>query len=143
VLMAFVAIRMFTARETAIQPAPECRPVRCLLAGGGVGVLTGFLGVGGGFLLVPALVKFARLPLSMATGTSLAIIACNSAVGFASHMGTGAVDWKLGAIFSIIAAAGVIAGGIFASLLPERALRRGFAVLVLLTAAFVLTKSFV
>lgn len=54
-----------------------------------VSVMTGFLGVGGGFLLVPALVKFARLPLPMATGTSLAIIACNSAAGFAGHLGGG------------------------------------------------------
>jgi uncharacterized membrane protein YfcA len=143
VIMIVVALRMLGSSDAAISPAPECRPVRCLLAGGGVGVMTGFLGVGGGFLLVPALVKFARLPLSMATGTSLAIIACNSAAGFAGHLGSGTIDWKLAATFSIIAAAGVVIGGKFASLLPQRMLRRGFAVLVLLTAAFVIYQSVV
>ncbi|HSP41267.1 MAG TPA: sulfite exporter TauE/SafE family protein [Luteolibacter sp.] len=143
VIMVAVAVRMLRGSDAAVAPAPECRPVRCLLAGGGVGVLTGFLGVGGGFLLVPALVKFARLPLPLATGTSLAIIACNSAAGFAGHLGTGAIDWKIAATFSIIAAAGVVIGGKFAGLLPQRTLRRGFALLVLLTAAFVLTKSLV
>ena len=140
-IMVAVALRMLAGSDAEIAPAPECRPVRCLLAGGGVGVMTGFLGVGGGFLLVPALVKFARLPLPMATGTSLAIIACNSAVGFAGHLGGGDIDWKLAATFSIIAAAGVIAGGKFASLLPQRVLRRGFALLVMLTAAFVIYQS--
>jgi uncharacterized membrane protein YfcA len=141
IIMVVVAVRMLGGSEAAASPAPECRPVRCLLAGGGVGVLTGFLGVGGGFLLVPALTKFARLPLPMAAGTSLAIIACNSAAGFAGHLRTAAIDWRLAAIFSIIAAGGVIVGGRFGSLLPQRALRCGFALLVLLTAAFVIYQS--
>ena len=140
VMMVVVALRMLTAGDAKVEPAPECRPVRCLLAGATVGVLTGFLGVGGGFLLVPALIRFARLPLRMATGTSLAIIACNSAAGFLSHLADGPVRWPLAAVFTAIAVAGVLAGGKFASRLPNKALRRGFAVLVLMTAAFVLWK---
>jgi uncharacterized protein len=136
-LMVVVALRMLLAGNSTPQPAPECKPLRCLLAGGAVGVLTGFLGVGGGFLLMPALVKFARLPLGTATGTSLAVIACNSAAGFASHIGDTPVPWLLAAVFSIIAAAGVLLGGKVASKLPERILNRGFAVFVLLVAAVV------
>jgi uncharacterized membrane protein YfcA len=140
-LMIVVAVRMLTQGNSAPQPMPECRPLRCLLAGGAVGVLTGFLGVGGGFLLMPALVKFARLPLRVATGTSLAVIACNSAAGFASHLGDAPVRWSLAATFAVIAAAGVWAGGRIASRLPEKTLRRAFAALVLATAAIVLWKA--
>jgi uncharacterized membrane protein YfcA len=138
VLMIVVAVRMLLVKNTTLQPEPECHPVRCLLAGAGVGVLTGFLGVGGGFLLLPALVKFARLPLRVATGTSLAIIAANSASGFISHLGEAPIHWQLAAVFSVIAAAGVLVGGKLVSRLPELALRRSFALLVLATAGFVL-----
>lgn len=137
VLMVAIAVRMLIPRKSAIQPAPECKPFRCLLAGLAVGVLTGFLGVGGGFLLMPALAKFARLPLRTATGTSLAVIACNSAAGFIAHLGEAPTPWALAVIFAAIAGAGVLAGGKFASLLPEKSLRYAFATLVLLTAAFV------
>jgi uncharacterized membrane protein YfcA len=136
-LMVVVALRMLLAGNSAPQPAPECKPVRCLLAGGAVGVLTGFLGVGGGFLLMPALVKFARLPLRTATGTSLAVIACNSAAGFVSHLGESPVPWLLAGVFSTIAAAGVLVGGKLASKLPEKTLRKAFAIFVLLVAAVV------
>jgi hypothetical protein len=141
VLMVVVAVRMLLPRKSGIQPIPECRPARCLLAGGAVGVLTGFLGVGGGFLLMPALAKFARLPLRVATGTSLAVIACNSASGFVSHLGETPTPWLLAAVFSAIAAAGVLVGGKIASRLPEKILRQSFAVLVLATAAFVIWRA--
>jgi uncharacterized membrane protein YfcA len=140
-LMVVVAARMLIPRKSLPAPEPECRPVRCLLAGAGVGVLTGFLGVGGGFLLMPALVKFARLPLRAATGTSLAIIAANSASGFVAHFGESPTPWLLALVFSGIAAAGVLAGGAMAARLPEKSLRQAFAVLVLITAGFVLWKS--
>lgn len=141
VLMVIVAVRMLLPRKSSIQPAPECKPLRCLLAGAGVGVLTGFLGVGGGFLLMPALAKFVRLPLRAATGTSLAVIACNSAAGFISHLGETPTPWGLAIVFAVIAGAGVLAGGTVAAHLPEKALRQTFASLVLVTAAFVLWKT--
>ncbi len=137
-LMIVVAARMLLPQKGPRSLAAECRPLRCLLAGAGVGVLTGFLGVGGGFLLMPALVKFARLPIRVATGTSLAIIAANSASGFLSHLADAKVAWWLGATFAGIAAAGVLLGGKMASAVPETTLRRAFAALVLVTAAFVL-----
>ena len=142
VLMAVVAVRMLRPADAAQRMAPECRPLRCLLAGAGVGVLTGFLGVGGGFLLMPGLVKFARLPVRIATGTSLAVIACNSAAGFVSHLGEAPTPWILAAVFSVIAGAGVLVGGRVASRLPETALRRAFALLVLTTAGIVLWNVF-
>jgi hypothetical protein len=140
-LMAVIGARMLLPRGDAPQPSPECRPLRCLLAGAGVGVLTGFLGVGGGFLLMPALAKFARLPVRAATGTSLAVIACNSAAGFLSHLGGAPTPWLLAAVFAGIAGAGVLAGGKVASRLPEKTLRQAFGLLVLATAAFVFWKA--
>jgi uncharacterized membrane protein YfcA len=136
-LMVVIAVSMLIPRKSAIQTAPECKPFRCLLAGITVGVLTGFLGVGGGFLLMPALAKFARLPLRAATGTSLAVIACNSAAGFIAHLGETPTPWALAAVFAAIAGAGALAGGKFTSRLPEKSLRYAFVSLVLATAAFV------
>ena len=141
VLMLVVAINML--RDSKIEPSvkAECRPARCLLAGLGVGVLTGFIGVGGGFLLMPALVKFAKLPLRVATGTSLAVISFNSAAGFLSHYGEAPPRWTMAFAFAGIAAAGVIVGSGFAKRLPVALLRQAFAFMVILTGIFVLWQS--
>ncbi len=141
VLMLVVAINML--RDSKIEPSikAECRPARCLLAGLGVGVLTGFIGVGGGFLLMPALVKFAKLPLRVATGTSLAVISFNSAAGFLSHYGEAPPRWTMAFSFAGIAAAGVIVGSGFAKQLPVARLRQAFAVMVIVTGTFVLWQS--
>jgi uncharacterized membrane protein YfcA len=138
VLMLVVAANMLLGKQEELSPAAECKPLRCLLAGLAVGVLTGFIGVGGGFLLVPALVKFAKLPLRQAVGTSLAVIAFNSAAGFISHFGEARPRWLLAFVFAVLAAVGVLAGTTLAKRLPVARLRQGFAVMVILTGAFVL-----
>jgi uncharacterized membrane protein YfcA len=106
-------------------------------SGAMVGVLTGFLGVGGGFLLMPALVRFAKLPMGMAMGTSLAVIAFNSLAGFLSHAGEAKIQWAMTGVFVVMAVAGVLAGGVLAKRLPERLLKRVFGGLVLVTALVV------
>lgn len=138
VLMLAVAINML--RGSKIEPSvmAECRPARCLLAGLGVGVLTGFIGVGGGFLLMPALVKFAKLPLRVATGTSLAVISFNSAAGFVGHFGEAPPRWAIAFVFAGIAAGGVVVGSGFAKRLPLARLRQAFAFMVVATGSFVL-----
>lgn len=143
VLMTVVAVRMLVPRQAAAGPPPACHAPRCLAAGAGVGVLTGFLGVGGGFLLMPALSRFAGLPLRVATGTSLAVIACNCAAGFPSHLGGSPTPWLLALVFATIAGAGAFAGGMVAARLPEKALRLSFAVLVLATAGYVFWKGWI
>jgi hypothetical protein len=137
VLMVVVGLRMWMARPTVMECGPECRPVRCFFAGAMVGVLTGFLGVGGGFLLMPALVRFAKLPMGMAMGTSLAVIAFNSLAGFLSHAGEAKIQWAMTGVFVVMAVAGVLAGGVLAKRLPERLLKRVFGGLVLVTALVV------
>lgn len=135
-----IVIATLMLRGGVAEPAmmPECKPLRCILAGLGVGLLTGFIGVGGGFLLMPAMVKFARLPLPVATGTSLAVIAINATAGFVSHYGEAPPRWTLALLFAGIAAAGVLIGNALAPRLPVARLRQIFAFVVLGTGLFVL-----
>ena len=102
-----------------------------------VGFLTGLFGVGGGFLIIPALVLLLGLPMTVAVGTSLVIIVINSAAGFAAHAGDAALDYRVAAAFTLAAVAGSLAAARIASRLPAERLRRWFAYLVFAGAAFV------
>jgi hypothetical protein len=97
-----------------------------------VGIMTGFFGVGGGFLIVPALVLVLGLPMHLAVGTSLIVISINSAAGVLAHLGTGGIDLALAALFIAGGAAGSTVGGYLARRVDGASLSRGFA---LLTAA--------
>jgi uncharacterized membrane protein YfcA len=110
-------------------------------AGFGVGLLTGFLGVGGGFLIVPALTLLAGLPIHAAIGTSLLVIAANSAAGVLGHLRQGEMPLGLTAAFTASAALGALAGVRLASSLDPARLRRAFAVFVILVALFLLVKN--
>ncbi len=111
------------------------------LVGLGVGFLTGFFGIGGGFLIVPALVLILALPMTLAVGTSLLAIALNALWGVLGHLGFGAMDWGLTALFVVGGIAGVVAGGKLAGRLPERMLRSAFAVLILGVAIYTFARS--
>lgn len=136
-LLLTVAANMLLGKNQEPKSENQCRVGQCVSAGFGVGVLTGFIGVGGGFLLMPALVKFANLPLRSATGTSLAIITFNSAAGFLSHLGTATPRWTTTLLFSGLAIAGVVLGSSFAKKLPIARLRQVFAILVLGTGGYI------
>jgi uncharacterized membrane protein YfcA len=141
-LMIVVAFGMLRRDQAPNPPDPQCQPVKCILAGGATGILTGFIGVGGGFLLMPALMKFARLPIAMATGTSLAVISLNALIGWIAHLPESASRWDLMGLFALLAVAGTLAGGRLARRLPIRHLRRGFAIMVLVTGGLVLWQTF-
>ena len=106
-----------------------------------VGLLTGLVGIGGGFLVVPALVLLARVPMKQAVGTSLLVIAMNSASGFAGYVGRVHVPWAFMAAFTTVAAAGILTGIYLARFVSQRALKQGFAVFLLLMGAFILFKN--
>lgn len=135
-LLALVGANMFFSRPEA-RAGAACRPLRCALIGAAVGLLTGFLGVGGGFLIVPALVLLAGIETRKAIGASLAIIAANSAAGFAGQLRF--IDIEPGPTLLFLAAAmgGMLAGVPIASRLPEASLRKAFAAMLLAIAAFI------
>jgi len=141
VLMVAVAIKMWRRPHRPIEQEAECKPLRCLAAGFGVGALTGFLGVGGGFLLVPALAHFARLSTPMAVGTSLAIIALNSLGGLLGHWQTAGAHWQLTALFLVAAIVGMLAGLPLAKHISVGALNRAFAVFIAAIGLFVIGRN--
>jgi uncharacterized membrane protein YfcA len=107
------------------------RVVAVAAAGTGVGFLTGLFGVGGGFVIVPALTLLLHLGMPTAIGTSLLVIAVNSSVALAARAGGAAIDWGVTLPFAAAAVAGVLAGGSLAGRLdPERSLRWFAALLV-------------
>ncbi|MGH3934969.1 MAG: sulfite exporter TauE/SafE family protein [Pseudonocardiaceae bacterium] len=115
--------------------------VKVLLAGLTVGFLTGFLGVGGGFVIVPALILAFSLPMPVAVGTSLVIIAINSAASLAARAGQAHFDWDLIVPFTIAAMAGSLAGKAIADRLPNAALHRAFTILLFAVATYIAINS--
>lgn len=109
-----------------------------VVAGAGVGILTGFLGVGGGFLIVPALVMLVGLPMRQAVGTSLIVIAMNSLAGILGHISQTTLDYPIIALFVAAGLAGTFAGTCLAKRVHADHLRRLFAGFVILLAIFLL-----
>ncbi|MDQ2788608.1 MAG: sulfite exporter TauE/SafE family protein [Actinomycetota bacterium] len=144
VLMAVVAVRMLRADpETGVACRTReggvnwrsCLP-RALGAGAGVGVLTGLFGVGGGFVVVPALTMLLGLTAPEAVATSLVVITGTSLAGLAAHAAAAAaVDYPVIAVFAGAALLASLAGGRVADRLPAATLRRVFAYMMLLVAA--------
>ncbi len=109
-----------------------------IASGAGVGVLTGFLGVGGGFLIVPALVMLVGLPMHQAVGTSLVVIAMNSLAGLLGHLTGATFDMALITTFVVAGIVGVLAGGRLGRILKPDHLRTSFAVFVMVLAVVLL-----
>lgn len=104
----------------------------------GVGMLTGLVGIGGGFLVVPALVLLARVSMRKAVGTSLLVIAMNSASGFLGYVGKVDFDWAFLVRFIAVAVIGAVAGTTLVNRVPQVALKRGFGLFLLVMGGFVL-----
>ncbi len=115
---------------------------KALLAGLGVGILTGFLGVGGGFLIVPALVMFGGLGMKDAIGTSLFVIFLNCVAGLVGHASQNNFDWNLTALVTVLAVSGTIFGTLLSHRVAAVKLQKGFAVFVLAVAVFLITKNY-
>ena len=128
-----------TMEETAYTREIDARTFALLAAEGiGVGFITGLIGIGGGFLIVPALVLVAKLPMRLAVGTSLLVITMNALSGFAGYAGTVPIDWKLVGWFSAIAAVGSITGTLVSKRVPQRRLKQVFGVLLIGVSLYVL-----
>lgn len=113
-----------------------------IIQGFATGILTGLVGAGGGFIIVPALVLGLKLPMRLATGTSLAIIAVNSAFGFSTDLIKGFVDidWELLLPFAGLSIIGLFVGAPLASRLPQQTVKKGFSIFIVLIATYLIIK---
>ncbi|WP_243030751.1 sulfite exporter TauE/SafE family protein [Thermus altitudinis] len=138
------------ARPTPLSSAKRAsrKAWKVVLDGLAVGALTGFVGVGGGFLIVPALVLLGGLPMHLAVGTSLLIIALKSFTGFYKYLhllpqyGLG-VDYPVALLFIAVGTLGSFWGGRLAVRLPQESLRRGFALFLVVMGVFILGQNLV
>ncbi|PZX50937.1 sulfite exporter TauE/SafE family protein [Algoriphagus chordae] len=105
-----------------------------------VGLITGLIGAGGGFLIIPALVLLARLPMKMAVGTSLLIIAAKSLIGFLGDVSNQTIDWKMLLIFTGLSIVGIFIGSSLSKKINEKALKKGFGWFVLLMGLYIISK---
>ncbi|HEX9892479.1 MAG TPA: sulfite exporter TauE/SafE family protein [Gemmatimonadales bacterium] len=141
VVLLVAAGSMLWGARKAPAPPRAARPLSLLAGiGGGVGLLTGLVGVGGGFLYVPSLATLAGLDMKQAVGTSLALITVSCAAGVVGYLGRVPIDWRIVAGFSGLAFVGV---GIGAALVPkvsQATLRRWFAGLLLIMGVLVLIR---
>lgn len=141
VMMAATAFAMLrTPKKLAPAHACELPLAKVIAEGVVVGVVTGIVGAGGGFLVVPALVLLGGLSMEMAIGTSLVVIAMKSFAGLAGHLGHVEINWRLTVAVTAMAVAGSLMGGKLAGRIPPATLRRGFGVLVVVMALFILGK---
>ncbi len=141
-MMVATALAMLRDRRAPTSTAPRELPVRKVIAEGiVVGVVTGLVGAGGGFLVVPALVLLGGLGMEFAVGTSLVVISMKSLAGFYGHLDhVHDLDWTITLAVTAAAVVGSLVGGRLAGRIPPAVLRKGFGVFVLVMAAFVLTQ---
>lgn len=147
-LMLLASISMIRSRDP--QPAQQVtrkehhkQAVPLVLLGLGIGLMTGLLGAGGGFLIIPALVLFLRLPMRMAVGTSLLIIAINSLFGFLFSLKQFSYDWPLLISFTVLASIGIFIGSRLALLISGNALKKGFGWFILLMGIYIIVREIV
>ncbi|HMT28751.1 MAG TPA: sulfite exporter TauE/SafE family protein [Bacteroidia bacterium] len=106
-----------------------------------VGVVTGLVGAGGGFLIIPALVLLAKLPMKQAVGTSLIIIAAKSLIGFTGDLkGDETIDWNFLLLFSSIAIVGILAGSMFSKKVSNEKLKPVFGWFILVMGVYIIIK---
>jgi uncharacterized protein len=138
-LMAATAVAMLRGRPPATPAAVSGpRTGHILVEGLLVGMVTGMVGAGGGFLIVPALVLLGGLPMPTAVGTSLVVIAMKSGAGVLGYLASTPVDWVLAGTVTAAATVGIVIGGTLVGRMPDATLRRGFGLLVALAAAVML-----
>lgn len=142
VLMLLASVSMI--RDKRVPPKEESsnsfRLSKLLLYGVSIGLVTGLLGAGGGFLLIPALVFLLKLPMKKAIGTSLMIIALNSLIGFTGDLGHLTIDWAFLVKITLVAIAGIFIGGALGKRLQGEKLKKAFGWFVLVMGLSILLK---
>lgn len=143
VLMVLAAISMIRKKKVQKEEdkaTPTNKYLLILLEGAGVGMITGLVGAGGGFLIIPALVLLANLPMKKAVGTSLVIIAVKSLFGFVGDLSTHSeIDWNFLLVFSAISMGGIIMGTMLSKRMSGEFLKPAFGWFVLVMGVYVLS----
>jgi len=127
--------------QTRTRTITADRLVKIVAAGTVVGFLTGLFGVGGGFVIVPALALVLGFPMAVAVGSSLLVIAVNTAVALAVRAGAGTIEWGTTLVFTVAATAGVATGERVADRLKPESMQRAFAVLLVAVALYTGTRA--
>ncbi|KAA9332826.1 sulfite exporter TauE/SafE family protein [Adhaeribacter soli] len=142
VLMVFASISMIRKKKYAASDEETPTPnIPALLGQGiGVGLISGMVGAGGGFLIIPALVLFSKLDMRMAVGTSLLIIAANSLFGFVGDIFNYNIDWSFLLIFSSLSVIGIFAGSALSHRIHGDKLKTGFGWFVLFMGIYIILK---
>lgn len=145
VLMVFASISMIREKKLTngngnVNGEQKFNYPMILLEGTVVGVLTGLVGAGGGFLIIPALVLFSKLPMKQAVGTSLLIIAAKSLIGFTGDLSHYQMDWKLLLIVTALAIVGIFIGNTLSHKIPGEKLKKGFGWFVLVMGVYIIVK---
>ena len=140
-LMAISALAMLRSRSAGATERPPPSLVRGTAVGSATGFLAGLLGVGGGFLIVPALTEIGGLPMEKAIGTSLFVIALQASMGALGYLTHASVRWDVVPFLALVMALGSTAGGFLSKRIPAAALRRSFAILILMIAVWMLARN--
>jgi uncharacterized membrane protein YfcA len=142
-IMLFVSVKMLRRKNvTALNEQEESNTILFLLQGIFTGIVTGLLGVGGGFLIVPALLLWVRLPVKTAIGTTLFIITINSAAGFITSYTSVIIEWPLLIKFAIGAIIGILVGTKLSERVMADNLKKILAWFIIMTSVYVLFKQF-
>jgi uncharacterized membrane protein YfcA len=144
VLMVFASVSMIRSKKQVAEAEGEqvFNYPMILLEGTVVGIITGLVGAGGGFLIIPALVLFSKLPMKQAIGTSLLIIAAKSLIGFTGDLGHQTINWNLLLLVTSLAIAGIFMGNAIGSKIPADKLKKGFGWFVLVMGIYIIFKEF-
>jgi uncharacterized membrane protein YfcA len=140
VAASFSMIRSKTYSEEPNEGVQQFNYPLILLEGAIVGILTGLVGAGGGFLIIPALVMLSKLPMKQAVGTSLLIIAAKSLIGFTGDLGHRTIDWALLLIVTLLAIAGIFVGHRLSKKIDGNKLKKGFGWFVLIMGLYIIAQ---
>lgn len=140
VLMILASFSMIQKRKIIENESSEINHNNLILRGVFVGLLTGFVGVGGGFLIIPALLFTAKLPMKNAVATSLIIIVFNSLLGFLGSVSTTKIEWNFLLLFTAFAVSGIFIGMFVSKKISNEKLKPLFGWFVLLTGIYIIIK---
>lgn len=143
ILMVFASISMISNKNKKTESENGVQKFNypmIILEGAVVGMLTGLVGAGGGFLIIPALVLLSKLPMKQAVGTSLLIIAAKSLIGFTGDLSNYTMDWKLLGTVTALAITGIFIGDALSKKIDGNKLKKGFGWFVLVMGIYIIVK---